>query len=146
VRDEGIHLVQIENASDANVKRADVNEKALRLTIMTENKQRGFGKQQQMQASMWKDRYKKLTQQLLEEECSYDELATELELRNITKEMQGKYKQTINAKSPLKINKVWVRNVGKEMDIRKKVSYSFFQMNTKLNVMLNDNAHFLLCI
>ena len=62
---------------------------------------------------MWKDRYKKLSQQLLEEECSSDELVTELdEWRNIAKEIQGKYEQTINAKSPLKINKVWVRNDG----------------------------------
>ena len=80
---------------------------------MTENKQRDFGKLQQMQASMWRDRYNKLTQQLLEEECSSDELAMELdEWRNIAKEMQGKYEQTINAKSALKINKVWVRNQG----------------------------------
>ena len=62
---------------------------------------------------MWKDRYKKLTQQLLEEECSSDELAMELdEWRNIAKEMQGKYEKTINEKSALKINKVWIRNQG----------------------------------
>ena len=113
VRDKGNHIVQIENANNANANRADVNQKALMLTIMTENKQRDFGKLQQMQASMWRDRYNKLTQQLLEEECSSDELATELdEWRNIAKEMQGKYEQTINAKSALKINKVWVRNQG----------------------------------
>ena len=28
------------------------------------------------------------------------------------------------------------------MDVRKRVSYSLFQMNTKCNVMLNVNAHF----
>ena len=111
MRDKGDHIVQIENANNANAKRADVNQKALRLTIMTENKQRDFGKLQVMQASMWRDRYNKVTHQLLEEECSSDELATELdEWRNIAKEIQGKYEQTINAKSALKINKVWIRN------------------------------------
>ena len=55
VRDKGNHIVQIENANNANANRADVNQKALMLTIMTENKQRDFGKLQQMQASMWKD-------------------------------------------------------------------------------------------
>ena len=79
VRDKGNHMVQIENANDANAKRADVNQKALRLTIMTENKQRDFGKLQQMQASMWRDRYNKVTHQLLEEECSFDELAKEID-------------------------------------------------------------------
>ena len=28
------------------------------------------------------------------------------------------------------------------MDVRKRVSYSLFQMNTKCSVMLNVNAHF----
>jgi len=127
VRDKDIHIVQIENENDANAKRADVNKKALRLTIMTKNKQRGFGKQQQMQASTWKDRYNKLTQQLVEEECSSDELDMELdEWRNIAKETQGKYEQIINAKSPLKINKVWVRNVGKVNGHKKgRVIHSF---------------------
>ena len=55
VRDKGICILQIENANNANAKRAHVNKKALRLTSMTKNKQRDFGKQQQMQASMWKD-------------------------------------------------------------------------------------------
>ena len=113
VRDKGDHIAQIENANNANAKRADVNQKALRLTIMTENKQRDFGKLQVMQASMWRDRYNKVTHQLLEEECSSDELAMEIdEWRNIAKEMQGKYEETINAKSALKINKVWIRNQG----------------------------------
>ena len=113
VRDKGNHIVQIENANNANAKRADVNQKALRLTIMTENKQRDFGELQVMQASMWRDRYNKVTHQLLEEECSSDELAMEIdEWRNIAKEMQGKYEETINAKSALKISKVWIRNQG----------------------------------
>jgi len=52
-------------------------------------------------ATMWKDPYDKLTNQLLVEKCNSDELADELEdLRNIAKGMQGYYERTSNAKTP----------------------------------------------
>ena len=38
VRDKGIHLVQIENESDANAKRADVNQKTLAKELVMQNK------------------------------------------------------------------------------------------------------------
>jgi len=103
VRDKGIHTVQIEIANNSNAKKADVNKKVLGLTIITENKRQDFGKQQQMQATMWQDQYNNPTQQLLEEECNSNELAKELdEWRNISKEVRCKYEQTINAKTPLR--------------------------------------------
>ena len=48
--------------------------------------------------------------------------------------MQCKYEQTINAKSVLKINKVWVRNQG--------MIYGRQKKGELLIVMMNVNAHF----
>ena len=78
---------------------------------------------------MWKERFDKLSQQLVDEKCDSEELSDQLEeWRRIAEEMQGKYERQLKSIMPLKISKVWVKNVGTENGQKKRGKSSYHSM------------------
>ena len=121
VRDKSNHLVQLEHENKSNAKRASVNQTLLGVTYLSHTKLRKHGDEHQQRAKMWKERFDKLSQQLVDEKYDSEELSDQLEeWRRIAEEMQGKYERQLKSIMPLKISKVWVKNVGTENGQKKR--------------------------
>ena len=138
VRDKSDHLVQLEHENKSNAKRASVNQTLLGVTYLSHTKLRKHGDEHQQRAKMWKERFDKLSQQLVDEKCDSEELSDQLEeWRRIAEEMQGKYERQLKSIMPLKISKVWVKNVGIENGQKKRGKSSYHSMF----IYMNFNTH-----